>query len=64
MDTRGQQSSSPITFKTNIIGRILDFRLENFSVSSAPIPKPSTMLLLECRLIGLAGYGRKKFFKK
>jgi len=28
------------------------------------VPEPSTILLLSSGLIGLAGYGRKKFFKK
>ncbi len=36
---------------------------DNF-FASAPIPEPSTMLLIGSGLLGLAGYGRKKLLKK
>jgi len=34
------------------------------SITVDPIPEPGTILLLGIGLLGLAGFGRKKFFKK
>lgn len=53
-----------VYYSLDVTASYYDWDYEPGVVNQEPIPEPTTMLLLGAGLIGLAGLGRKKMFRK
>ena len=59
----GAFTSTPTLYSVNNSNRY-EMSLRVFSPAASPVPIPPTALLFGSGLVGLAGLGRKRFFKK